>query len=290
MAAACTDTLGRERRGVEGCTEPSPGSGTLDLNRAHIAYSAGVAILQRMFSTPFHAVRRVLEHIGEISPETAWARRFGSFGAGSLIGYPQATLLNEQAIHIGTDTLIGRQVTLSVGYGIGDTKISDRHLVIGDRCIIGARTTITAHEYVEIGDDVWFGQGIFISDASHGYQDPDMPIGRQFGTHHPVSIGAGSWIGHGAMIMPGTRIGRNVVIGAGSVVRGTIPDHSVAVGSPATVVRHLEAGVGWVGRKGDVRPAIDTERYFAALVEAETHSISIDEAIDRILSGEASAS
>ncbi len=244
------------------------------MNLRQDRYSAAVAILQRLFSTPFHSMRRLAEHIGEISPETRWARRFGSFGPGSLIGYPQATILNEQAIHIGAETLIGRQVTLSVGYGIGDTSISRRHLVIGDRCIVGARSTITAHEYVEIGDDVWFGQAVFVSDASHGYQDPEMPIGRQFGTHQPVRIGSGSWIGHGAMLMPGTVLGRNVVVGAGSVVRGTIADHSVVVGSPARVVRHLEPGVGWVGKNGDVRPAIDTERYFVETAGSADSRIS----------------
>lgn len=246
-----------------------------------MAYSPAVAILQRLFSTPFHAVRRLAEHIGEISPEAGWSRKFGSFGKGSLIGYPQATIFNEHAIHIGSDTLVGRQATLSVGYGIGDTHITDRHLVIGDRCIIGARTTITAHEYVEIGDDVWFGQAIFVSDASHGYRDPDMPIGSQFGAHEPVHIGSGSWIGHGSMIMPGATIGRNVVVGAGSVVIGELPDHCVAVGSPAKVVRKLEPGVGWVGKNGDVRPAIDTLGFFAALEEAEREGVDVEVIIAR---------
>lgn len=245
-----------------------------------------MAILQRLLSTPFHAVRRLAEHIGEIGPETRWSKKFGSFGKGSLIGYPQATIFNEHAIHIGSDTLIGRQVTLSVGYGIGDTHITDRHLVIGDRCIIGARSTITAHEYVEIGDDVWFGQAIFVSDASHGYRDPDMPIGNQFGTHEPVRIGSGSWIGHGAMIMPGASIGRNVVVGAGSVVVGDLPDHCVAVGSPAKVVRHLEPGVGWIGKNGDIRPAIDTLGFFAAMEEAEREGVDVEVVIARRAAGD----
>lgn len=96
--------------------------------------------------------------------------------------------------------------------------------------------------------------GVFISDASHGYADPNVPIGKQFGEHDPVSVGSGSWIGHGAVLLPGTRIGENVVVGAGSVVRGDVPDCSVVVGVPAKVVRRYEEGVGWVGKDG-VRPA-----------------------------------
>ena len=52
-----------------------------------------------------------------------------------------------------------------------------------------------------------------------------------------MTIGSGSWIGHGTVVLPGSQIGRNVVIGANSVVSGVIPDHSVAVGAPARVIR-----------------------------------------------------
>ena len=61
--------------------------------------------------------------------------------------------------------------------------------VIGDGCVLGARITITAHQYVELGDSVFTGQSVFITDASHGYQDPETPIGKQFGAHQPVVIG-----------------------------------------------------------------------------------------------------
>ena len=97
---------------------------------------------------------------------------------------------------------------------------------------------------------------MFVTDASHGYQDPGLPIGKQLGAHLPVSIGPGTWVGHGAVILPGARIGRNVVVAAGAVVRGTVEDFAVVAGSPARVVRRLEPGVGWVGST-DVRPVVD---------------------------------
>lgn len=157
-------------------------------------------------------------------------------------------------MHIGEDTLIGRHCALSVGYGPGQDPLPKRGLVIGDRCVIGARACITAHTSIVIGDDVWFGKDVFVSDASHGYTDPTVPIGRQLGEHQPVSIGAGSWIGHGAIVLPGTTIGRNVVVAAGSVVRGTIEDHAIVAGVPARVVRRLDPGIGWSREDGaDVR-------------------------------------
>lgn len=203
------------------------------------------------------AVGRWVQRAGSLRPGTDLADSFGALGAGSLINHPVATLFGAGSIHIGEDTLIGPHAVLSVGHTPDDPHAPDRGLVIGDRCVLGARVILTAHESIVIGDDVWFGQDVFVSDASHGYQDVVTPIGRQLGYSHPVEIGAGSWIGHGAIILPGARIGRNVVVGAGSVVRGVIEDHSVAVGAPARVVRRLDPGRGWVSTQDphDVRPA-----------------------------------
>ncbi|WP_343907382.1 acyltransferase [Nocardioides aquiterrae] len=195
-----------------------------------------------------------LDRAGEITPGTRAAARFGSFGAGTSIGFPAATLMGTRSIHLGSGTIVGRQATLAVGYGPDDPNLPERGLVVGDRCVLGARVTIVAHASVEIGDAVWFGQDVFVSDAGHGYQDPDLPIGHQFGGHDPVRIGSGSWLGHGSIVLPGAQIGRNVVVAAGSVVRGVVPDHSVVGGAPAKVLRRYEPGVGWVSTRGDVRP------------------------------------
>ena len=224
-------------------------------------------LLHRGLHRGLHAAWRYLDGLGEIVPGTTSAAAFGSLGRGSSIGFAPATILNPASIHIGEDTLVGRQVTLSVGYGVGDPTAPPRGLVIGDRCAIGARSSFTAHESIEIGDGVFCGQGVFVTDTSHGYQDPTMPVGKQFGAHDPVVIGAGSWLGHGAMVMPGARIGRNVVVAAGSVVRGVAEDHAVVAGNPARVVRRLEPDVGWVGSRGDVRPVVPQAEMLARLAE-----------------------
>lgn len=203
------------------------------------------------------AAGRWLQHHGAVRPGTAHAEKFGRLGRGTWVSHPIGTQYGLGSVYIGEDCLIGQYTVLAVGYGPDDHNRPEHGLVIGDRCVIGARTILTAHDSITIGDDVWFGQSIFVSDASHGYQDPETPIGDQLGDHQAVSIGSGSWIGHGAVILPGAQIGRQVVIGAGSVVRGVIPDHSVAAGVPAKVVRRLEPGVGWVATNGsgDVKPA-----------------------------------
>jgi acetyltransferase-like isoleucine patch superfamily enzyme len=210
----------------------------------------------RWINSSLHAAWRWVERAGEVGPGTRAAETFGSFGEGSCIGFPMATLMGAGSIHIGSGTLIGRQVTLSFGYGVNDKRESQRGLVIGDRCVIGARSSLTAHASIVVGDDVWFGQDVFVCDTSHGYQELETPIGQQFGTHQPVSIGSGTWIGHGAIILPGSVIGRNVVVAAGAVVRGTVEDYAVVGGTASRTLRRFEPGVGWVTAEGNVRPVL----------------------------------
>ena len=54
-----------------------------------------------------------------------------------------------------------------------------------------------------------------------------------------MSVGRGSWLGHGSVILPGAQIGRHCVVAAGSVVRGEVPDFTVVGGVPAKVLRTL---------------------------------------------------
>jgi serine acetyltransferase len=221
----------------------------------------------RLTSRLVHATRGWVLRAGAIVPGTPEADKFGTFGARSYFSYPPGALFGQQSIHVGEDTLIGAGTSLNVGYSPQETDLPARGLVIGNDCVIGAMATITAHASIVIGDGVWFGRDVFISDASHGYQDPDTPIGLQLGAKQPVSIGSGSWLGHGAIILPGATIGRNVVVGAGSVVRGVIPDHAVIAGVPARVVRLLEPGVGWAATNGsgDLRPTWTTAEVEAML-------------------------
>lgn len=211
--------------------------------------------MRRLLNHWVHSVWRWAERMGDIGPGSRLADSFGSFGADSCLAFPLATVFGTEEIHVGAGTLIGKYATLSVGYGPTQSQLPPRALVVGDRCVIGARACITAHESIEIGDDVWFGQDVFISDASHGYVDPDVPIGLQFGLHQPVRVGSGSWIGHGAMILPGTTIGRNVVVAAGSVVRGDVPDHTVVGGVPARPLRRYVETTGWVAALPEPDPA-----------------------------------
>ncbi len=192
-----------------------------------------------------HRVWRVLEVHGAIGPDTPRGRRFGKFGAGSIICFPQTTIFNERYIHVGVGTMIGSHVALSAGMVDGQECLTNPVVSIGDRCLIGRGSGIVGHFSVVIEDDVWTGHHVYITDQNHGYERTDIPISQQTQPERAVHIGAGSWIGAGSVILPGSRIGRHVTIGANSVVTGVIADHSVAVGAPARVIRRMNGSGEW---------------------------------------------
>ena len=179
--------------------------------------------------------------LGAIGPDTRRGKRFGRFGAGSVICFPTNTLFNERYIHIGAGTMFGPQITLSAGMVPGQRMVSDPVISVGDRCLFGKGSGIVGHLQIVIGNDVWTGHHVYITDQNHGYDDLSLPISMQVMPERPVSIGDGSWLGHGTVVLLGARIGRHVVIGANSVVTGHIPDYSVAAGVPARVIKRIES-------------------------------------------------
>jgi acetyltransferase-like isoleucine patch superfamily enzyme len=184
--------------------------------------------------------------LGAIGPKTRAGRRFGQFGEGSVICFPPTAIVNERYIHIGSGTMFGPNVTLSAGIVPGQQMVSDPVVRIGDRCLIGKGSGIVGHLSIDIGNDVWTGHFVYITDQNHGYEDPKRPISQQSQPERPVVIGDGSWLGHGTVVLPGARIGCHVAVAAGSVVTGDLPDRCVAAGSPARPIRQYVDGEGWV--------------------------------------------
>ena len=102
---------------------------------------------------------------------------------------------------------------------------------------IGRFSHIVALRKVVIGENVLIAEKVYISDNMHEYRDITKPIVAQPIVHKGnVCIGKNSWIGENVAII-GVSIGTHCVIGANSVVTQDIPDYSVAVGSPAKVIK-----------------------------------------------------
>ena len=95
---------------------------------------------------------------------------------------------------------------------------------------------------MRLGRKVLFARNVYVSDHSHRFDDPSRAVLDQ-GVDRiaAVDIGDGAWLGQNVVVGPGVRIGRGAVIGANAVVLDDVPDHCVAVGAPARVVRSLVA-------------------------------------------------
>jgi acetyltransferase-like isoleucine patch superfamily enzyme len=183
---------------------------------------------------------------GALGPRHRRARRFARFGPGSMIAFPPTVIFGEERIAIGESSTVGPLATLSAGFPSQIGMTGGPVITIGDRCMLGKGIGIVGHERIDIGDDIWTGHYVYVTDQNHGYEDVGLPIGTQMWTNEPVSIGSGSWLGHGAVVLPGSRVGEHVVVAAGAIVAGIeVPDFSVVAGVPARVVRRLE-GERWV--------------------------------------------
>ena len=203
--------------------------------------------VERIAGDAIHAASRGITRLGAIGPRHRRARAFHTLGEGSMIAFPQSVLFGEGRIAIGRGTTVGPLASISAGMPSQAGMRGEPIITIGDRCTLGKGIGIVAHERVEIGDDIWTGHYVYVTDQNHGYEDIELPIGVQMWKNEPVSIGDGSWLGHGAIVLPGSRLGRHVVVAAGAVVAGLhADDNTVIAGVPARVVRRYVAGEGWV--------------------------------------------
>jgi serine acetyltransferase len=207
---------------------------------------------------------RRMQQAGTVTAESPAGRRFAAFGPGSLMAFPTGSVYGEAWIEIGDQCMIAEFVTLCAGMAPGHDLGPQPVVRIGDRCVIGRGSHIVAHHSIEIGDDVFTGPYVYITDQNHSYADTEIPVGRQWPVNSSVSIGSGTWLGTGAVVLPGAVIGRNVVVAAGAVVRGTVPDHAVIGGVPAKVIREYVPGSGWAapapGGLLPVSPGPDADR------------------------------
>jgi acetyltransferase-like isoleucine patch superfamily enzyme len=160
---------------------------------------------------------------------------FARFGRNSIL-VPPIRVEGARRIAIGDRVYVGArswiQTLPDCTEAIGIT--------IGNGTSIGSSSVISAAYSIIIEDNVLMAPNVCIVDHIHKYVDVQIPIKVQsIDKIAPVFIGRNTWIGQNVVILPGVSIGKNCVIGANSVVNRSIPDHSVAVGAPARVIKKI---------------------------------------------------
>jgi acetyltransferase-like isoleucine patch superfamily enzyme len=135
---------------------------------------------------------------------------------------------------------LGSNIRLSTPLAIKGSSHTEAVLRIGNGVYIGGGCSIAVGRLVEIGNFVAIGTGTYIADTEgHSHQGTDRPVWEDPPTERdiaPVFIEDNVRIARQCMILKGVRIGRNSVIGSGSVVRTSVPPNSVIMGNPARAV------------------------------------------------------
>ena len=104
----------------------------------------------------------------------------------------------------------------------------------GSDVIINMNCTFVDNNCISIGNNVLIASDVKIYTATH---TTDVTGRTTFSK--PITIEDNVWIGGGAILLPGVTIGKNSVIGAGSIVTRSIPENCVAVGNPCRIIKHL---------------------------------------------------
>ena len=129
--------------------------------------------------------------------------------------------------HIGDDSVI--EPPFYCAYG--------QNTYIGDHVFLNIQCTILDCNEVRIGDHVMVGPAVQIYTAAHTLGAETRIQGWEVAK--PVAIEENVWLGGGAILLPGVRIGRNAVVGAGAVVSRSVPANTVVAGNPARVIREI---------------------------------------------------
>jgi acetyltransferase-like isoleucine patch superfamily enzyme len=146
----------------------------------------------------------------------------------------------------GLQVQIGKRGRVRFGrfVWIGDgTKIRchEGEVIIGDKTVLGQECTISAYKHVRIGEQCVIADRAMFIDFDHGVVDVERTIREQGIYKRDVDVGSHVWIGYGACVLRGVRVGDNAIVGTNAVVTADVPANAVVGGIPAKVIRMREA-------------------------------------------------
>ena len=180
-------------------------------------------------------------------------RELGSsviLGKGLVLRHPNKITLG-QGVAIDDYSLLDASGADEAGITLKDNVIVSRNCVIqgktgpieiGEKTDIGCNTIISSGAGIFIGNSVLIAGNCYIGGGRYLANRLDIPMMEQ-GVYSkgPVEIGDDVWLGTGATVLDGVRIGRGCIVGAGAVVTKDLPDYAVAVGVPARVTGMRQA-------------------------------------------------
>jgi acetyltransferase-like isoleucine patch superfamily enzyme len=171
-----------------------------------------------------------------------------SFGHGVVLRHPHK-------IRIGDDTIVddlvvldakgtsNRGITIGRGVFLGRGTIlscKDGDIELADHVNIGFHSEIFSGSSVKVGRHGLFAAYTYLVGGGHDFEKAEVPVLEQGRSSRGIVLDDNVWLGTGAKVLDGVRIGRNVVVGANAVVNTDLPDGVIAAGVPARVIRKRE--------------------------------------------------
>lgn len=142
--------------------------------------------------------------------------------------------LSKGGIIIGDNVSIGRNTIIEC---TGVIRELGESLIIEDNVGIAANTFISMRGSIKISKNTIMGPGVSIHAENHNFTNIDIPVRKQGVTRQGIEIGEDCWIGAKTVILDGVKIGKSVIIAAGSVVNKDINDYEIVGGIPAKVIK-----------------------------------------------------
>ena len=186
--------------------------------------------------------------------KTTYPSLFKAIGKGTVFGH-QVTVRHPQRIELGRRVVVADGCVLD-GRGEANTGIradddvvfgersaircKDGDIVIGKRVGIGFATHLGAlgGNRLIIEDDVMIGPHAYLGGVGYHFDRLDVPMREQgHNLKGGLTVGSGTWIGAGAMLLDGAKVGREAIVAAGAVVMGEVPDYAIVGGIPAKIIR-----------------------------------------------------
>jgi acetyltransferase-like isoleucine patch superfamily enzyme len=171
-----------------------------------------------------------------------------TFGQGITLRHPWKVRIGDDVV-IDDHVLLDAKGTANEGITLGDgvflgrgsiLSCKDGDIVLGDNTNLGFHCEVFSGSRVVVGRYGLFAAQAYLVGGGHDFERADVPVIEQARRSRGIALGENVWLGTGAKVLDGVRIGSRVVVGANAVVAEDLPDGVVAAGVPARVVRRRE--------------------------------------------------
>ncbi|HEX4354877.1 MAG TPA: DapH/DapD/GlmU-related protein [Polyangiales bacterium] len=205
-------------------------------------------------------IKRASAALSELYARRYVHPQFDAIGGGSKLINPRHVQVNGPRIRVGehlhTMATRDRPIQLTV---YPDHEQRSR-IDIGAYCIILPGVRIAAAVSIRVGDNCMFATNSYVTDADwHDLYDRTAAPGRT----GAIELGDNVWIGDSAIVCKGVKIGDNSIVGAGSVVRTSVPANTIVAGNPAQPMRELDPSREFVKREALFHAAENYDEYIA---------------------------